>query len=644
MDYNFEWILRSEKFLASPMTVVVACDPLYLRFAKALIRSIDFFSPGYDVVLVVINPSSGDHADLQALAEQARRTSVSIVAQTINVKTWSLERRRAYYACARFLVLPEILRGAPCPVICIDADSLVVNPLKPALVAETENPDIALWRRDLETSNLPDNLKVAAGVVAFFNTEAALVFAEKLSASLAEVFETGTGAWYVDQVLLSRLITEMAETVKASNLNARFKDFGRFKTWAVIWSAKGDTKEFGEPFVALSKIFSDSSLDKAEAKHVLRRAAIRAPKGSVDNFFSGHTGLTKLLPRTGTVYLPRLDLPWKPFKGEKAPVLTDDTLRIRLHWKEFAILLANTLEAEGIRMEVKELPAWEITSERVNATSGDLAFLPHLSRFQIKRLAIPSYFYMQEYLPWLFSVDVNGWGAASSVYPVSNDWSSFDAGNSFAHYKDMLQQGRLGTKFSQAVRKEGSELGEGFDIFFPLQIPTDQVIRFHSDVSLPDALEAVCDFARAENLRLVLKPHPANRKSTMPFKQLADNVNVFWSEDNFHDIILLSRSVFTINSSVGFEAMLHEKPIVTFGRTPYDTVTIKTTPNTISQAWEKCRMWSADDANAYRAFVSWYCEHYAVDLSRTELRKVTLLNKVQLILDDIYGDSGKRAK
>lgn len=637
MTYKFDWVLRAKKLLKSPMTVVVACDPGYLFYAKALIRSIDFFSPGYDVVVVVINPSDRDIADLKAISVEVVHTSVSIVTNAIDLKGWSLDRRRAYYACARFIVLPQILKDAACPVICIDADSLVVNSLAHEITAAKPNPDIAIWRRDLEANDLPDNLKVAAGVVAFFNTQPALDFAEKLANSLKEVFDAGNGTWFVDQVLLASLITEAAGNLTAANLNIRYRDFGRFKAWAVIWSAKGETKEFGEPFVTLGKIFSNSALDKLEAKHVLRRAATRAPGSSIDNFFAGHGRLRKLLPRTGTVYLPRLDLPWKPFKGERAPALSDDALRIRLQWKEFTIWLANALETEGIRIEIKELPAWEITVDRVNTTSGDLAFLPHLSRFQLKGLTVPSYFYMQEYLPWLFSLDPNGWGAASSAYPVEYDQRLLHAGDSFTHYQELLQENKLGTKFSQNPPGDEFETREQFDIFFPLQIPTDQVIRFHSDVLLPDAVNAVCDFARVENVKVVLKPHPANRKATMPFKQLADNVNIFWSEDNLHDLISRSRSVFTINSSVGFEAMLHEKPIATFGRTLYDTATIQTTPDNVADAWNRCETWNTEEKERYRTFVGWYCEQYAVDLSRPGIRKNTLTRKVNKIIMDVYG-------
>jgi hypothetical protein len=640
MADSYEWLLRSDRLLQLPLTVLVASDSNYLHHAIALMRSMDIFSAGFDLVMLLVNPTKADLDKVTAAANEATATSVSVVAHAKpELEHWTAKERQPYFASARFLFCEQLLVEARCPVICMDADTLIVNPLNLQIAALKGPVDVALWRRDLEQDGHPEHMKVNAAVVAFFPTPNARRFAAALAERLNAEFANGRPAWFIDQILLIRTIEAMGSGLIAANLRGAFKDFDKFKPNSVVWSAKGDSKEFAQPFSVVSKILGDSEFDKVQAKRVVNTALRQYPQNKVGQFLQSHPAVIKRLPRSGTFYLPRLDLPWKKAATSKVPPLNEQTNAVRMLWKQFAIWFVNALEMQDIRMDVREIPNWEITTDRINAESGDFAVLPHRCDFDMPGLVLPVAFYMQEYLPSLFTIDHRGWGAGASIYPVTVDALSPGSGESFLHYRTQLLAGNLRTKFTQAPRSGHLDAAE-YDIFFPLQIPHDQSILHFSDLSEDAVLEGLMRFIRANNLRMVLKPHPANLKATVPYQRFVDNVNVLWSTDNIHDLIDRSRAVFTLNSSVGFEAMLHGVPIVSFARAIYDAVTIRSTLDTLAEAWQQCLAWSSADIKKYSRFFDWYCEDYAVDLMRPDLRDKSVLRHVKTLLSKVYAQDG----
>ena len=125
-------------------------------------------------------------------------------------------------------------------------------------------------------------------------------------------------------------------------------------------------------------------------------------------------------------------------------------------------------------------------------------------------------------------------------------------------------------------------------------------------------------WARERDIAVVMKPHPVNRKSMAPFEKLADGHTVFWSEAHVYDLIAHATGVYTVNSGVGFEALLHLKPVVTFGKVEYDCVSFQATPDTLDAAWDFCL--HADTSvleKRYRHFVNWFLGAYAVDMSQS---------------------------
>lgn len=346
------------------------------------------------------------------------------------------------------------------------------------------------------------------------------------------------------------------------------------------------------------------------------------------------------------IFLPRLDLPWKlsaPPPDVALPTLKDDTLQLRLHWKAFTARLANTLQKKGLAVEVFEWPAWKIDAASIDKTGVQLAFVPHRCDLDFIPGKAKILFFMQEYFQWVFVVDPKGWSAAASGYPFSISALKPKRRGLFREYRRQLVAGQLSSKFSQMSPRGRFSLALSREIpwkgyvFFPLQIPHDQAIRYFSDYSEDSIVKAVLEWSRRSGIPVVFKPHPIGKELMYQFEQQVRAAGCYWSTANVHDLIKHSSAVFTLNSGVGFEALFHLKPIVTFARTEYDAVTIHGHPHQLDQAWHTCQSLRRNELKKhYRKFIDWFLSSYAVDLSNAvdSQKRFDLISKTVLEMLD----------
>lgn len=326
-------------------------------------------------------------------------------------------------------------------------------------------------------------------------------------------------------------------------------------------------------------------------------------------------------------------------RGGPAPQ-SEDTIELRLWWKRFAMALSHALTRSGCFVSTVEIPAWDITPERVDEDGFDFAFVPHRCRSDFQPRRTPVAFYMQEFFRHVFVVDEDGWSAAASIYPVDASRLPGAVLGAWDDYRSRLARGELASKMSQAPSMSRDELvargsiPAGKYAFFPLQVPHDQSIERFSDVSQMEALLAASEWLGKAGVALVLKEHPANRGSAREYRQaLAGAPHVHWSDANVHDIARHAQGVVTLNSGVGFEAMLIGKPIVSFARVEYDAVTHHATPATFGKAWKAALAEDADDRiTRYSRFVDWFLARYAVDLSRPHAAQQSLYKIVSKAL------------
>ncbi|CAL4869160.1 hypothetical protein MMA231_03451 (plasmid) [Asticcacaulis sp. MM231] len=628
MVFKHMWHIKSEKLFTSPLTILTACDRLYLKYLPALLRSLDLFSPGYDFVLHVINPQKGDLDFCQRLAESVASTSVSISYEVnLDLQDMSLPSQRAYFASARFIIASQLMRDSACPVLCLDADLVFINPIDMNFCRP--DSDVGLVRRDEEVNGRPEHLKVAAGVVIFFPTIAARLFAEALATRLRENFSSGEPVWFVDQLALYQLMLELNGQVRIGSIKSKYADFQLYKLNSIIWSAKGDSKEFLEPFASLQKILGTSALEKVAAKHVLNRAALHSPDGKVNLFYEGRPQLRASLPKSGTLFLPRLDLPLQSHEPDLAPAIDGGDLADKLKMKEFAVYMVNCFERRGIRMEISELPNWQITAEYLNGKSGDFAVVAQGTDTQLAGLAIPVINCHHDYLPWLVRLDSEGINLPS--YPVSI------AVDYHGKYKTFVRsQKKLGIgEFTKLAATEGTSASETYDIGFLLQDDTSKNVRTHSHIDQVDAIAAVAAFARKKGLRVLL----INPRSNIgPFIDNLSDETVFVTSAPMQKVLPNCKLLVTVNSGAVFEAMLYNKPIFTFGAASYDCVTCHVSPETLDVMWERCISDAGADGVTYEGFFNWYCENRVVDLSHNKSRQASLDKYVSEFIRHVYDE------
>lgn len=108
-------------------------------------------------------------------------------------------------------------------------------------------------------------------------------------------------------------------------------------------------------------------------------------------------------------------------------------------------------------------------------------------------------------------------------------------------------------------------------VFLPLQVSGDTQIKLHSEFDNIDAIHYAHEYAAKNELQLVVKIHPAE-SDLLAFKKIIELKSVLgfhFCQLNTALIIKNSNVVITINSTVGLEALLAEKTLITLGRALY---------------------------------------------------------------------------
>ena len=620
------WKIRPKISWRDKLVVFSSCDTSYLAYATALIRSLDLFSPGFPFILHLINPTDKDYESVDRCIALLRNTRLALSVEITNLDFLNAEAKRSYYASARFLELPALLRAVRKDVLCLDADSLVVNPID-FKFSDDSSADIVLFSAGLRDHQTPPKWRVKNGTIKVGFTSETIRLFERVSAKLQRSHLEDKLEWYVDQIAISDELLASGKSVSVAHIRTQYLDW-EYKGSSIVWAGKGARKYSASAYRVLSQFLSEgrgTSDDVVSVENENRPASIRR-KNRV------------------AVFLPRIDLPWKSSYIERPtlPKLSEDTISIRNVWKQFAVLLCEALERQGVPVEMLEWPAWEITPDSVDALGFDLAFIPHrcLVDFHPGRTKIR--FYMQEYFRWVFVVDEKGWSAASSVYPLQLESLTPQKIGTFDRYRQRLKSGNLASKFSQAVQRTREDLiasGEipaGPYIFMPLQIPHDQSIKYFSDLELEEMVSVTLDWSTKSGVPVVIKPHPVNKKSMAVFEQLARKSGAHWSIASIRDLIEYSTGVFTINSGVGFEALFQLKPVAIFGKAEYDCVCFPAKKSEIEAAWLYClNVDSLEMARRYEIFIDWFLSSYAVDLSDPEWAKQRLTSISEAIRHEL---------
>lgn len=108
-------------------------------------------------------------------------------------------------------------------------------------------------------------------------------------------------------------------------------------------------------------------------------------------------------------------------------------------------------------------------------------------------------------------------------------------------------------------------------VFVPLQVSDDTQVMINSDVGLKELIDYSYKYAKENSMKLVIKPHPAEQDNSILnyIYSINDTANIVITNDNTMNLIKYSNYVITINSTVGLEALILDKPVKFLGYSFY---------------------------------------------------------------------------
>ncbi|GAB5403856.1 MAG: hypothetical protein Aurels2KO_20870 [Aureliella sp.] len=167
-------------------------------------------------------------------------------------------------------------------------------------------------------------------------------------------------------------------------------------------------------------------------------------------------------------------------------------------------------------------------------------------------------------VPWERPADAMLAQFGYGVYPIS-------VGRMCRRFIGKMSTGR---QFTQ-LHNEFRQMTERAYRFFPLQVSEDTQLLLNSSLGNLAALRLAAIESSEGGNRLVVKIHPAENSTSAlsnlrtELRQLRRQHDVVISSGNTNELISGAELVYTINSTVGLEAIILEKPVRILGKALY---------------------------------------------------------------------------
>jgi tetratricopeptide (TPR) repeat protein len=184
-----------------PVLVAAGCDGAYFsKFASAMVHS-TVRNAGFDAAfhLHVVNPPADLPATIDRWDERLGRPGIGFSTETLDAGALGAEAKTAY-ACARFRLLPALLRRYRRTVVLLDVDLIVLRDLR-GLLAAVADADVAMVGGDHNRFE-PWNL-YWADVIVIRPTDAAVAYFDRVAAYIDYFLTRGVSRWFLDQIALT---------------------------------------------------------------------------------------------------------------------------------------------------------------------------------------------------------------------------------------------------------------------------------------------------------------------------------------------------------------------------------------------------------------------------------------------------------
>jgi len=222
------------------------------------------------------------------------------------------------------------------------------------------------------------------------------------------------------------------------------------------------------------------------------------------------------------------------------------------------------------------------------------------------------------YLPDYFYFDRKGyagWSEITSEEPSYGVLDSEEVDDEFYRINKNVVENNV-SKYEQPDRESGASWPTPY-VFLPTQVVGDEVANL-AHVPIYDLLkQCIAEIPKTE-YHLVVKRHPRcdSDKIEKTLSKAADKPQIHVVENSIHDIITDAAGIVTVNSGVGFEALLQEKPVINFGDTDYQwaTTTLES-KEAVSDIPAVIDDFSSEDAEKIRRFVVYFLNHFLININ-----------------------------
>lgn len=187
------------------------------------------------------------------------------------------------------------------------------------------------------------------------------------------------------------------------------------------------------------------------------------------------------------------------------------------------------------------------------------------------------YRYKESYLPDYVTFDDNGFSGWHSLTnkDITKELENIDIQKANKFYEKIYKKYVLGNKSKYQQKESQVKLPKKY-VFLPLQVATD-VVAVLSEVSQEEILNKLIDLYKDSDTKIVVKKHPKCTDIELDefLSKLVKEKKIVLFSGSVHQAIKDAKVIYTINSGVGFEALLHLKDVVVFGLSEYNHVTTR---------------------------------------------------------------------
>lgn len=147
-------------------------------------------------------------------------------------------------------------------------------------------------------------------------------------------------------------------------------------------------------------------------------------------------------------------------------------------------------------------------------------------------------------------------------------------------------------------------------LFFPLQMLNDTVAPL-AWIPMLEALDCVVKHCEKSGRKVVVKRHPMCKRADVEaaLSKVAKSPSAIISSASIHDILPKASAVVTVNSGVGFEALLYQLRVITVGASEYGVVTDRC--RTLAELDAALSVEKQVDKDAIKRFVWLYLDRSA---------------------------------